>query len=185
MDVASNNRFGGRTALPSGGRPFLGASLFCIMFPMCKKFIEIPHISLPGVVYFVTTATYERFVLPPEARMIVLNCIRHFSDERYKLYAAVVMPDHIHALFQPLKKDDGEYVKLSSVMNVMKGYSSHKVKQLLGRDEPVWQRRYIDQIVRNERHLSKCWEYLLMNPVKANLVSKWLDYPYVWTNAMD
>src|SRR5712692_8616252 len=57
---------------------------------------HLPHFERPWAKYAVTFATRERRELSPEGRQIILDCVLHWKDRRYKLYAACVMPDHVH-----------------------------------------------------------------------------------------
>src|SRR5882724_5785085 len=61
---------------------------------------RLPHFEKPWAIYAVTISTKLRRCLSPAARTIVLNALRHFHNERYELFAASVMPDHVHFLFQ-------------------------------------------------------------------------------------
>ncbi|MCD6119022.1 transposase [bacterium] len=137
-----------------------------------------------GVSYFVTSNTRDRLILPDVARKIALDSFKHFNGVRYKLYAACVMPDHFHLLLYLMKDENGEYFKLSSVMNSLKGYSSHKIGRELGIKGGIWHRGYYDVVVNTRKEKSESWEYILHNPVRAGIVKKWLDYPYVWSSGM-
>src|SRR5437870_2331963 len=59
---------------------------------------RLPHFERPWAKYLVTFGTRNRIQLTPEARTVTLNAIRHFHQNRYELYAACVMPDHVHIL---------------------------------------------------------------------------------------
>ena len=59
-------------------------------------------------VYFVTFVTWSRLELNPAARQIVLDSCLFFNEQRYRIYAVVIMPDHVHLLIQPfIKKNNG------------------------------------------------------------------------------
>jgi len=146
---------------------------------------SIHHFSPPGAVYFVTTSTFDHFVLPNDARRITLECIIHNATRNCRLFATVVMPDHFHILLKPSQDEAGEWIKLSRIMNVIKGYSSHKIKELLGRKEPVWLRGYYDRAVRDSNDMSEYHKYIELNPVRAGLVERWREYAYIWTWEME
>jgi REP element-mobilizing transposase RayT len=142
------------------------------------------HIITTGAVYFVTSSTRDRLILPDIARKIALDSFKHFNGIRYKLYAACVMPDHFHLLLYSLKDEDGEYFKLSVIMNSLKGFSSYQICKELGIKGGVWHRGYYDVILNTRKQKSECWDYILYNPVKDGLVRNWLDYPFVWSAGM-
>ena len=60
----------------------------------------------PWAIYAVTITTAHRRILNPQARTIILNAWRHFHNARYELFAICIMPDHVHALFQPWPKNE-------------------------------------------------------------------------------
>jgi hypothetical protein len=63
---------------------------------------RLPHFERPWGKYAVTFSTQERRPLSPEARSIVLASILYAHEHRqYELYAACIMPDHVHLLFEP------------------------------------------------------------------------------------
>lgn len=138
------------------------------------------HLATDGGTYFVSSSTNDRFILPKIAKQIALDSFKYFHNTRYELHAAVVMRDHFHLLLTLLKQEDGTYFKLSSVMNSLKGYSSHKIGEELKVKGGIWQRGYYDVIVNSDEEYSKFRTYILNNPVEARLVDKWEDYPYIW-----
>src|SRR5437870_8124432 len=65
---------------------------------------RLPHFERPWAIYAVTIATNKDRCLSPNARTIVLESLRHFHNKRYEMFAACVMPDHVHLLIQPWPK---------------------------------------------------------------------------------
>ena len=99
---------------------------------------DLPHWQLPGSVYFLTFRTFSNFELNEESRNIVYGAI-HFNDnKKYKLYAFVVMSDHVHIILQPLEKAKNEFYNLSEILHGIKGYSAHKIKEcILAQSETI------------------------------------------------
>lgn len=69
---------------------------------------QLPHWQMGGSTYVVTFRSRGPN-LPPEARKIVLEACRYFDNTKYLLWAAVVMPDHVHLLFTPKEKAQGGF----------------------------------------------------------------------------
>src|ERR1700757_103320 len=69
---------------------------------------RLPHFEKPWAIYAVTIATKNQRCLSPTARTIVLDAVGHFHDKRYELFAACVMPDHVHLLIQPWPKGNDD-----------------------------------------------------------------------------
>jgi putative DNA methylase len=74
----------------------------------------------------------------------------------------VVMLDHIHMVFTPL-----EGQRLSTIMNRVKGASSHLINRAVGRHGRLWQDESFDRIVRASENLRKKCDYVISNPVRV------------------
>ena len=100
----------------------------------------------------------------PENAAIVANALRHFDGDRYELDSFVVMPNHVHVLFRPAPDRP-----LEKVVQSWKGFIAREINRRLGAKGTLWQEDYWDRLIRNERHLFKCREYIRKNPEKAKL----------------
>lgn len=100
----------------------------------------------------------------PECAAVVSGALEHFDGERYELAGYVVMPNHVHALFQPFEGHD-----LKDILHSWKSFTAKKINKLLTRSGILWQEEYWDRIMRNERHLLACLRYMKMNPANAGL----------------
>jgi REP element-mobilizing transposase RayT len=87
--------------------------------------------------------------------------------------AWVVMPDHIHWLFQL-----GGSSSLAAVMKQFKARSAVRINRHLNRQGPLWQKAYYDRAVRKEDDLRQIARYIVANPLRAKLVEKIGDYPH-------
>jgi hypothetical protein len=67
---------------------------------------HLPHYQNANRIYLVTFVTAGRWVLPPIARDIVIDEI-HLLDDLAFIHVAVVMPDHVHIVMQPLWDENG------------------------------------------------------------------------------
>lgn len=63
---------------------------------------HLPQFQNSGRVYLVTFVTKRRWVLPPAARDVVLDAIKALHRDEAFVHTAVVMPDHVHLILQPL-----------------------------------------------------------------------------------
>jgi len=139
---------------------------------------DLPHFQNPGHLYFCTASTHERRTLSPEERDIVMNSIRYLDGKQYDLYAAVVMPDHFHIVVRPHGNDRGEYVSLSKIFHLLKGYTARTI------GGHVWQHETYDHQVRNDQDLYHIICYMRDNPVKAGLTITIDDYKWWWHYGM-
>ena len=108
----------------------------------------------------------------PEVAACVEDSLKFYDNQRYRLIAWVVMPNHVHVLIQ-------QYATLGKIMHGWKGYTAkwmlHNQERLglsLLPDNILWQREYWDRYIRNKAHYEKAVEYIHANPVKAGLAQK-------------
>ncbi|MBM4273016.1 MAG: hypothetical protein FJ134_00920 [Deltaproteobacteria bacterium] len=97
-----------------------------------------------------------------------------------KVYAAVVMPDHVHVLAQPLKQEEGGVFDLGEILHSIKSFTSHKIQKQRGQKGSVWQDERYDRIVRDEVEFGGKWEYIRHNPVKKELAPDPKEYPWLY-----
>jgi RecG-like helicase/REP element-mobilizing transposase RayT len=147
---------------------------------------QLPHFEKPWAIYAVAIGTISRRCLSPDARTIVLNALRHFHGKRYELFAACVMPDHVHLLMQPWPRkndDEGNVVfwPLSELLRSIKSFSSHEINKVEGKTGAVWEKERFDRYVGSERDLQEKFQYILRNPWDAGIAKQNEDYPWVWT----
>ena len=142
-----------------------------------KRRRRLPHWQLGGSYYFLTfrSAVGE---LPPAARRVVLDALRHDEGKRYELVAAVVMPDHVHCIMHPLPRQPDVWYDLSEIMRLIKGVSAHKINKLLGTRGRVWQDETWDRIIRNQKEYQTQLSYLVHNPVKQEVARKPEEYEF-------
>jgi len=100
----------------------------------------------------------------PKASAIVAEALRHFDSHRYHLDTFVVMPNHVHALVQPLPGHS-----LKEILRSWKSYSARQINKAVGRSGTVWMEESFDRIVRDWDALLKCRNYIARNPEKAHL----------------
>lgn len=147
---------------------------------------RLPHWQSPGEVYFVTFRTAERRVLQPQERNTALSACRFWDGKKIDLYAAVVMPDHVHLLLQPRQvenKPDGVY-DLAEVLHSIKSFSAHEIAAHSEIRIAVWQHESYDRIVRDETEFNEKWTYISNNAVVKKLAREPEQYPWFWYREM-
>ncbi len=88
--------------------------------------------------------------------------------------AWVVMPDHLHWLFQ-LRQGS-----LGRCLQRFKSRSARAINLGMGSTGPLWQGGYYEHCLRNEEYLLTQARYLVANPLRKGLVTKIDDYPFWW-----
>jgi putative transposase len=141
---------------------------------------NLPHWQEPGSVYFITWRCKDSGFLSPEERQITLEALRHWESKKWTLYAAVVLPDHVHVLTQPLLRDDSGAFDLGEILHGIKRFSARKINQARGNQGSLWQDERYDRIVRDDAEFLEKWEYIRNNPLKAGLALYAEDYPWLY-----
>ncbi len=100
----------------------------------------------------------------PRTAGIVADALRHFHGERYALDRFIVMPNHVHALVQPLPEN-----ALADILHSWKSFSATALNRLLEREGRVWMPESYDHIVRDEEELRAWRQYISANPAKGEL----------------
>lgn len=139
-----------------------------------------PQLEISGKIYFITFTTWDRLELTPEARKLVLDACLFFHNKRYHLFAAVIMPDHVHLLIKPFPKNDAEYWTIGSILHSIKSYSAKQIPTVMKHLGKVWQDGRHDVMMRNREHFMNTWHYICQNPVKAELSLTPQSYPFLW-----
>ena len=108
----------------------------------------------------------------PEVAQVVREALHFYDDKRYSLIDWVVMPNHIHLVYEKPKMPVGK------ISGDFKSYTATMINRRLGRSGALWQRDFFDRYARDAGHLSNMSFYVLLNPVKAGLVDDPFDWPY-------
>jgi RecG-like helicase/REP element-mobilizing transposase RayT len=150
----------------------------------CRR---LPHFEQPWAIYAVTISTKKRRCLSPKARTIVLDSLRYFHKKRYELFAACVMPDHVHFLIQPWPKsrndDAGNAVfwSLKDLLHSVKSFSAHAINKLERTSGGVWEKERFDRYVRSDRDLVEKFHYISRNPWETGVAKQGEHYAWVWS----
>ena len=112
---------------------------------------------------------------PRVARVVADALLLGEATGRYRLLAWVVMPNHVHVIFEPR----GE---MAIIMRWLKGRTARVANRVLGRTgEKFWQEESFDHWVRSDEELGGLVDYVENNPVKAGLVERREEW--LWSSA--
>ena len=148
---------------------------------------NLPHFERPWAKYMVTFTTRERRQLAPAERDLVLKSVVYAHERRqYQLYAACVMPDHVHLLFEPqIKEQDKEgrtvFWSLEEILQGIKSASAHNLNKASGREGHVWEKESMDRMIRSQADLEEKFHYICRNPWDAGVAATTENYPWLWT----
>jgi REP element-mobilizing transposase RayT len=127
------------------------------------------RISESGRIYLLTAVTRQRQPVFADWRSgrLLVEQLRSADEAALVISMAwVIMPDHLHWLIQ-LQRGT-----LAELMCRIKSRSSRSIER--GR---LWQRGYYDRALRRDEDLKEAARYIVMNPIRAGLVTRVGDYP--------
>lgn len=92
---------------------------------------------------------------------------------RYEVYvhAYVLMTNHIHLLATPSETDG-----ISRMTRVVGSRYAQYVNKRYRRTGTMWEGRHKSSLIDSENYLLKCYRYIEMNPVRANMVERPEEY---------
>jgi alanyl-tRNA synthetase/REP element-mobilizing transposase RayT len=149
---------------------------------------HLPHFERPWAKYMVTFPTRRHRQLTPAERDLVLASILHAHAHRQcQLFAACVMPDHVHLLLEPQIREQDEqgnpiFWSVAEIIGAIKSVSAHRINKAAGRrGEPVWEEECFDRLIRGDADLAEKFHYICRNPWDNGAVSPTENYPWLWT----
>jgi len=104
------------------------------------------------------------------------------EDHPFCIDAMVVLPEHLHCVWT-LPVGDADY---GTRWALIKAGFSRNLPSLEGRSKSrekrgergIWQRRYWEHMIRDERDFERHVDYVHWNPVKHGWVERVADWPY-------
>lgn len=138
---------------------------------------------IPGGTYFFTLTLRDRKsnYLTQHADKLTAAMRRVNKLHPYKTIALVILPDHLHAIWE-LPENDANYslrwrcIKTLFVKNLKK--EDIAIINNASGESMLWQRRFWEHTIRNEIDYENHLNYIHYNPVKHGLALKVADWPF-------
>lgn len=140
---------------------------------------------IAGALYFFTVNLAERHGNDLVIRRIadLREAFRQtWQDHPFSIDAIVVLPDHLHCLWQ-LPSDDDDFptrwrlIKARFSRRIDEGERISRSRQRKG-ERGLWQGRYWEHVIRGERDYQRHLHYIHFNPFKHGYVQSVKDWPY-------
>ena len=139
-----------------------------------RKSIRLPATEYEGTqTYFITICCHHRrniFKTIPQGKWAIGHLVQSAAKHAFLLHAYCVMPNHIHILAEAAKKS----CNLSKFISHFKQTTAYFYKQKT--NEPLWQPRYYDHILRNPKDTEPIAQYIWQNPIRKGLCQNPRDY---------
>ncbi|MBI5331901.1 MAG: transposase [Betaproteobacteria bacterium] len=139
--------------------------------------------ALPGGTFFFTVTLRDRAARTLVEHVDLLRAVYADTARRrpFRTDALVVLPDHLHALWT-LPEGDGDFSGRWRAIKsgFVRGLAQRSLA--LARNERgealVWQRRFWEHTVRDERDFAAHCDYIHYNPVKHGHALRPADWPH-------
>jgi putative transposase len=109
------------------------------------------------------------------ALVTIRQCASTFA---FAIYAYCFMPDHLH-LVLAATHEGADFQRFMANWKQRVGYH---YKQRTG--ECLWQESYFDHVLRDDEETDRAMRYVLENPVRKGLVTRFEDYPYAGSDVV-
>jgi len=139
---------------------------------------------IPGSAVFITQVVHGRepvFRDPKNVNLLreILHNVKQLHP--FSMLGYVFLPDHFHVVIQPTGKSN-----FSDIMHSLKPHFTQEYKKLIGlspsQSMKVWQKRFWDHVIRDDKDFENHLHYIHYNPVKHGLVKDprgWIDSSYI------
>jgi REP element-mobilizing transposase RayT len=129
-----------------------------------------------------------RWLSQPEVAGIVKEALHYRDGKVFDLHAYCIMANHVHAVFEPLRKSDWQsdlpgseyHSDLRKIMLSLKRHTARQANLVLGREDAFWQDESYDCVIRDNDEYIRIVNYVLENPVKAGFVAHWNEWPWTY-----
>ena len=140
---------------------------------------------VPGGTYFFTVNLLERKLsLLTDHIDALRTAVRQVRAKKlpFHIDAWVVLPNHLHCMWT-LPPDDTDYssrwkaIKIAFAKLLPATENLSRVRRAKG-ERGIWQRRFWEHTIRNDRDYSAHMDYVHYNPVKYGLVARVSEWTY-------
>ena len=142
------------------------------------------RVIIQGSTYFFTVNLLNRTSNLLVDQIDKLSVSFHQIRDKYpfKVEGIVILPDHFHMLMT-LPENDSNY---SLRLRLIKGSFSQQIEpnehvnsvRKRKNERGIWQRRFWEHLIRDEKDYEHHLNYIHYNPVKHGYVKKASDWPY-------
>jgi putative transposase len=147
------------------------------------------RLIIPGATYFFTQITYQRFpwLCKEIGRKALREAIEYTREIRpFKIDAIVLLPDHLHCIYTLPEGDSNYSTRWRSIKQyVTRNYAGDlniqaeiNLSRKKRKEKNIWQRRYWEHCITDEKDYENHCNYIHYNPVKHGLCQKPSDWQY-------
>jgi putative transposase len=141
------------------------------------------RVKIAGGLFFFTVALADRSSDLLVREVDRLRRSYNTMQERlpFETVAICVLPDHLHSLWQ-LPEGDADFASRWSLFKsaFSRGLppALRSESKIAKREKGIWQRRYWEHAIRDEKDFERHIDYIHYNPVKHGLATRAVDWPH-------
>jgi putative transposase len=166
----------------------ISAALWRQIASMVKEDLAMPEYRRtyhPGGTYFFTVNLSQRNrndLLTRHVDYLRESVRRVRRKHPFEIHAWVVLPDHLHCVIK-LPEDDADFSRRwhlikSGFSRSLPNEKPQAAKPRRKGERGIWQRRFWEHLIRDERDYRAHMDYVHINPVRHGLVPRAADWPY-------
>ena len=139
-----------------------------------------------GYSYYLTIVTHQRNPILVENITLLREGFRVSKIQySYVINEIVILPDHLHMIITPAYANDYPHI-VRTIKQYFSKYCDPKYYAHLEQSKsrmkegyrPVWQKKYYEHTIRDEKDFQEKVKYMYDNPVKHGWVEKEEDWEY-------
>ena len=135
---------------------------------------------IPNAIVFITCVTQDRapFLRAEADIKLFSETLRNVQQiHPFRLLAYVILPDHFHWLMR-VEKESGNFSDI--LQSIKRNFTlNYKDAHPIPTPMKLWQSRFWDHIIRDEKDLERHFDYIHWNPVKHG----YIHYPEDWLHS--
>lgn len=137
---------------------------------------------------FITVVTFNRNPILIKNINLLRNSFKNASKTHsFEIYAAVILPEHFHIIIKPklisaypliiktIKQNFSKNIDYKYIEPIKPFFTQSMIQR---KESGVWQRRFYEHTIRDEKDLYNHLDYIHFNPVKHKLVASVKDWEY-------
>ena len=137
---------------------------------------RLPRLTLPGYPHHVIQRGNNRqAIFVDRADFEAMLALLHEHSRKFEVavHAYVLMDNHFHLLATPSTADGLPQMMQSIGRSYVRYFNGRH-----GRTGTLWEGRYRSTVIEAERYLLACMAYSDLNPVRAGMAARAVDYPW-------
>lgn len=149
---------------------------------------EYRRLRLPNQPVFITIVTFNRNPILIKNINLLRESFKLAKEKHaFEIFASVILHEHMHlilnigdtanysSIVSCIKANFSKNINEDELLNVKSKLSSSKINK---REKGVWQRRFYEHTIRDEKDLYTHLDYIHYNPVKHGLAKNVKDWKF-------